>query len=351
MITLNSSLLHMLCIPVDLAGNGPGAGSGDGSSPAGKDENFYVPIPGRGAGDKADKGDKGDKGGKPAKGKKEEAEGEPEEGDDLEVEGEEGEEGDDFTDELDEGEEGEDGDVEEGEEGEEELDENGDPIKKGKKKTKETVLRIAPEDLAALVGQRGDNRQQREEAPLTAEQIRAMVNPVEVTEDLVAQIGHEDPKVRMKALQNFANATVKNAYSLASMLMKKKEKEFVAAIEPLIQHHNESKLNGTKQTFYTEYKDLAKYDLFVKAAAEEVDGNGKSQKQIFREVAILARKKLQAMGIKIGKPQANHGAEGEERRSGVPSPNRFSSSGRSGGDQHSGKGKPNNADADIYSGR
>lgn len=211
-------------------------------------------------------------------------------------------------------------------------------------------LRIAPEDLAAIRGNAGKDGSGDAEPKLTQEQINKLVNPVQVTPELVAAIGHEDPVVRGKALQQFAEATVKNAVSLARLMIQRKEKEFEARLQPIASQHEEIERNRVMGEFYGANKDLVKYELFVKAAVEEVnpknpDGSLKSRQQIFKEVAAGARKKLADMGLKINQPNANHSAEA---KNGVPQANRFSASGRSGGDQHSGKGKPNNADADIY---
>lgn len=249
----------------------------------------------------------------------------------------------DFTDPA-QGDEGEgEGTGEDGDAGE------GDDASGQKPVTKEPqFLRIAPEDLAALRANReaGEGDQPR----LSEAEIAKLVNPVQITPELVAAIGHEDPTVRAKGLKQFADATVRNAVSLARIIIQQKEKEFEARLGPIAQQHQQVQVQQTRQSFYEANKDLVKYDIIVKAAAQEVEpldaaGREKSQQQIFKEVALLTKKKLADLGIKIGQPNANHSAVGGKP---VPGANRLSPSGRSGGDQHSGKGKPNNADADIY---
>jgi hypothetical protein len=211
-------------------------------------------------------------------------------------------------------------------------------------------LRIAPEDLAAIRGNADKGQPGAAEPKLTDAQVKQLVNPVEVTADLVAAIRSDDPAVATKALQGFAEATVKNAVSLARLMIQRKEKEIEARLGPITEQHQQAKLQETKASFYGQYKDLAKYDIIVKAAAEEVsptDANGreKSREQIFKEVAGLTKKKLVALGLNIQQPNANHSVGAGKS---VPGANKFSSSGRSGGDQHSGKGKANNPDAEIY---
>jgi hypothetical protein len=235
-------------------------------------------------------------------------------------------------------------------EGEDLGGDEGEGSDKPEAEKPQPFLRIAPEDLAAIRGNADKGQPGAAEPKLSDAQIKQLVNPVEVTPELVAAIGHEDPVVRGKALQQFAEATVKNAVSLARLMIQRKEKEFEARLGPITEQHQQAKLQETKASFYGQYKDLAKYDIIVKAAAEEVsptDANGreKSREQIFKEVAGLTKKKLVALGLNIQQPNANHSVGAGKS---VPGANKFSSSGRSGGDQHSGKGKANNPDAEIY---
>jgi hypothetical protein len=317
---LLGQLMTMLYAPVEKEG---AAGGSDESADTGADEgSMYgkqgVKIPSKNDTEK------------PAKGAKTE---------DFSDEGEEKtekEDGDDETDFSDKDEsETEESDTEETET--EEVDEK--PA---------TTLRIDPRDLAAITQQ----KQSQGDDKLTPEQLRSMLNPVEVTEDTLKALGFAEPtREQVKGFQEFSNAVVKNAVSVARLLIQKETKRFEAAMGPLSQHYQQQQMLQTKQAFFSEYKDLARYEEVMKIAANEIeetrsDGSQKSQKQIFKEVATLTRKKLQALGVKIEQQSnANHSAGA---KGGVPRAANSSAPGRSGGDQHSGKGKPNNADADIY---
>lgn len=307
-------------------GSGTG-GAASAQGDAGGGDNFY------GSDDAG--GDGGD-----AQGDAGQGDGDDDGREDFSAGGEGGEGGDDFSNDDPDNPENTDGD--------------GQPTA-GKQPAQPQYIRIDPNDLAAIRGTANQDQRDQTEPKLTPEQLEKLVNPVRVTDELVAAIGHEDPAVRGKALQQFADATVRNAVSLARLMIQRKEKEFEARLGPITQHHQQSQAQATKVAFYSQHKDLAKYEIIVKDAANEVEpidpvtGREKSQTQIFKEVAALTRVKLAKLGIKLqqqnNQPNANHGAGGGST---VPKPNRFSSSGRSGGDQHSGKGKPNNADADIY---
>lgn len=218
---------------------------------------------------------------------------------------------------------------------------------------KETVLKLDPETIAALRGNQQPARQVEEkEEQLTPQQVKQLLNPVEVTPELVEAIRSEDPAKAQAALQAFANATVKNAYSIAKLMIQKKEREFAAMIDPLRASHEQAQVQQVQQTFYSRFAHLQKYDKIVKAAAREVspvnaDGSEKSQEQIFKEVAGSTIATLKSLGIVVNKPNANLGAGAGTNGGGVPAPNKFSSSGRSGGENRTQKQKDDDQ-ADIY---
>ncbi len=213
---------------------------------------------------------------------------------------------------------------------------------------KTPLLRLDPETIAQLREGLGIKQQAepegRQQEQLSPDQIKAMLNPVEVNEQMVAEIRSEDPKVAAAGMLKLQQATVKNAVSIARVLIQKEAAKFEAAMGPLFQQQQEAQLASTKNEFYTMHKDLAKYDKVVKAIASEVDGTGKSKAQIFNEVAKATRATLKTMGINL--TTANPGAGGGKP---VPKANGIGSSGRSGGDDNGQKGKNNNPDADIYS--
>lgn len=238
---------------------------------------------------------------------------------------------------------------------EQQLDANGQPIQQVEKKP-ETFLKLDAETIAALrAPSQGQQVQPQRQAPsLTAAQLKEMLNPVEVTPELLGSLGFTDASPEQVAgFQNFANAIVKNSVSINRQLIAAARKEFEQVLGPLMQHHEAQQLDQTKQTFYGEHKDLVKYEKIVKLAAQEVspkraDGSFKTDKEIMKEVADTTRATLKGYGVQLetSSTPANPGAGGGNGQ--VPAPNRFPASGRSGGDTNGQRGKPNDADADIY---
>lgn len=215
--------------------------------------------------------------------------------------------------------------------------------------TAPALLKLDPESIAALRQQTAQPGQQQGEK-LTPQQIRELLNPVEVTPETLKALGFtETTPEQVAGFQNFANAIVKNAYSLAKVMISKKEEQLMGMIQPLLGGYQEARVSQTKQAFFTKYPSLTKYEKLVKASAQEVsatnpDGSDKSQEQIFKEVAAATVATMRSLGITIQKPNANPGAAGGRP---VPQPNKASPAGRSGGNGNAG-GKPNDADADIY---
>jgi len=217
---------------------------------------------------------------------------------------------------------------------------------------KQSLLKLDPETIAEL--RRGlapaTPTKEAGPAPLSTEQIKQMLNPVEVTMESLQSMGFENPSVEQIAgFQQFSNAVVKNAVSIARVMIQQQVKTFEAALSPLTAQHAESQEKQTRQEFYDGNKDLLKYDKIVRLAAKEVnpfaaDGSEKTKEQIYKEVAVNTKATLQSLGIKL-ESLANPGAVGGGN---VPQPNKFAPTGRSGGDNNGQRGKPNSADADIY---
>lgn len=230
-------------------------------------------------------------------------------------------------------------------------DGDGEGGEKGKKavKAEPPVLKIDPESLKQLRDSVAPAGKQEGGEQLTPQQLRALLNPVEVTEDMLKSLGFEAPTPeQVKGFQQFSNAIVKNAYSLTKIMLQKKEEELMGLIQPLLGGYQQAQQSQAKQAFFTKYPSLTKYERLVKAAAQDVsatnvDGSPKSQDQIFKEVAAATVATMRDLGISF-KPNANPGADG---RSAVPPPNKQSPSGRSGGVGKAG-GKTNDADGDIY---
>lgn len=236
--------------------------------------------------------------------------------------------------------------------GEQKLDDQGQPIVEVPvAQAQPQLLKLDPETIAAL-------RQQGQPATpakpnvlqLTPQQLREKLNPVEVSADTLKSFGFEAATPEQVAgFQSFSNSIVKNAVSIARIMIEQKTKEFEQALGPIYAEREQAQLANAKTSFYEANKDLAKYEKIVQVAASEVspkkaDGSFKSDKEIMTEVATLARTTLASYGITLSTP-ANLSASGANR---VPSPNRLSPNGRSGGDNNGQQGKANNPDADIY---
>lgn len=182
-------------------------------------------------------------------------------------------------------------------------------------------------------------------------EVAKLLNPVVVSADTLKSLGFTEPtQEQVAGFQNFANATVKNAVSIARILIQNEAKKFEEYLGPISTHIQTQQAEGAKQEFFSTFPSLKQYDGIVKAAALEVsatkpDGSQKSRQEIFKEVAARAMRTLRSSNIQIGKtaPNANHSAGSGV----VGKPNAFPGPGRSGGSSPTG-GK-NNADADIYS--
>lgn len=241
-----------------------------------------------------------------------------------------------------------------------ELDDNGNSIEKAneplKSEVKNPTLKLDPETIAEL--RKGLAPQplekKSEPAKLSPQQLKEILNPVEVSADTLKSFGFENASPeQVTGFQNFANAVVKNAVSIARVMIDQKSKQFESTIAPIAQNMEKAQLDQTKNDFYSANKDLVKYEKIVKLAAAEVnpqkaDGSMKTKDEIFKEVAEATRTTLKGYGVVINTP-ANPGAGGNGNSGKqVPAPNKLSPSGRSGGDTNGQRGKPNDADADIY---
>lgn len=216
---------------------------------------------------------------------------------------------------------------------------------------KPQVMKLDAETIAALRGQAAAAAPATQTSPkLSPQQLKEMLNPVEVSPATLQAMGFENPSNEQVAgFQNFANAVTKNAVSIARVMIQQARKEVEGIVAPLSQQHQQSQQDALKNSFYGSNKDLSKYEKIVAIAAKEtsqfnLDGSEKSPEALMKEVADKARATLKEYGINLSAPANLGTAAGEQ----VPKPNRLSSVGRSGGDTNGQRGKPNNADADIY---
>lgn len=233
-----------------------------------------------------------------------------------------------------------------------ELNEDGSPKVAPTVEPKPQLMKLDPETIAALRQQVAPATPTKEAPKLTPQQLKEMLNPVEVTDEVIANMGHEDPAVRRETLQNFANATVKNAVSIARIMIQQARKEVEAAINPISETMEQQRSEQVRNSFYTEHPHLTKFDKLVKQAALEVGQDpsmsNADRKATFKAIADRVSATLKEFGVEVS--PANLGAGGGANGGGtkVPQPNKLSPSGRSGGDTNGQRGRANDADADIY---
>jgi len=240
-------------------------------------------------------------------------------------------------------------------EGKPQVGADGKPIVQPKAPAPANTVKLDPESLAELRSTLRPN-QQREQAPqnMSPEEVAKTFNPVVVTPETLKSFGFaEATPEQVAGFQNFANATVKNAVSIARVLIQREAERFEQFLTPISSHIQTQQAEHAKNEFYSTYPILKSYENIVKAAANEVsptnaDGAQKSRQQIYKEVASRTMQTLRSLNVQVtGKPAAgaNHSA-GQARSVGrpnaLPGPGRSGSSGPAGG-------KPNNPDADIYS--
>lgn len=250
--------------------------------------------------------------------------------------------------------EGEEGAAEGEEGGEAELGEDGQPIVKPIVAPKgPSVVKLDAETIAQIRAQQPALPKAGEgegEPKMTPEQIKQMLNPVTVTDKTLLSMGFEAPTPEQVAgFQNFANETVKNAVSVARLLIQREAKRFEEALGPVFQDRERSAMEAARNDFYKGFGHLKTYDKVVRMAAGEVDpmhenGTAKSKQEIYKEVAAKTIATLVSLGVKVQTPAANLGAGGKPV---IPKPNGHSTPGRSGGGNSQSNNK-NNPDADIY---
>lgn len=202
-------------------------------------------------------------------------------------------------------------------------------------------LRIAPEDLKVLAA-RGQPQ------PATdPKEVAKLLNQVQVTPELLQSLGFAEPSAdQVKGFQQFTDALVKNAVSVAQLQIRALEDTYRQQLEPIMTHFQKQQQEQTQQAFFSKFPSLKPYEKIVKAAAASVQADPSDDEQaIFRKVAKATVDTLRSMNIQVGKAQANPGSV-VSAAGGVPPPNSFSPTGRSG--SASPTGKNNNPDADIY---
>lgn len=196
---------------------------------------------------------------------------------------------------------------------------------------------------------------------LTPEQIKKLLNPVEITADTLKSLGIAEPtEDQIKAYQAFTGMITKHMISVMNLREENLMRKITEYATPMERFYQEQAAQRERDSFYKEFPKLQKFDKFVKFAATQVKptderGREKSLAQVRKEVATYTKNLLKDAGVDLdasGDEEENdngsnttHGAP-ESRGSGVPRMSSMQTGGRSGGTNKGGGG--NNPDADIY---
>lgn len=131
------------------------------------------------------------------------------------------------------------------------------------------------------------------------------LKPVRVTPQLLASLGFEGATPEQVAgFQTFADAIVTHAAHVSSFLQQRALQELSQTYQPYVGYIQEQQRSAHRTSFFSENKDLQKYEKFVSFAAERVnpvkaDGSEKSAKEISTEVATATRQLLKEAGINL----------------------------------------------------
>ncbi len=218
--------------------------------------------------------------------------------------------------------------------------------------TAEEIRSIAAEEREEFLRQQEANKP----APqLTAEEIKKLLNPVEVSAEEVADLlgipVEEVTEKKIKALESILNKPVRNATSLANLMNEQKLRKLEQTFAPMQAQHAEAQIKETRNAFHTRHPAMKKYDELVAVATQQVspikaNGKQKSRDEIFDDVAAHVSNILVKSGVKIeAKPTVN---QVPAKGNAVPKMAARQQPGRSVGSQS--KGKQNNPDDDIYEG-
>jgi hypothetical protein len=208
------------------------------------------------------------------------------------------------------------------------------------------VKQSAPQ--APAIDQSKENQSQEPE--LSPEQVKQLLNPIEVTADSLRAFGIESATPEMvQGVQAIFQATVKNAVSVSNLLIEQKLRSTLAPYEPYVNFVQQQQAKQHIDSFYTKHGDLKKYEKFVQISAQQIsprqqDGSMKSADQVYDEVATNVRNMLKEAGVTIASPAAKPSAGVGGRA--VPKMAGLATSGRSLGGQPS--GERNNPDSEIY---
>lgn len=237
-------------------------------------------------------------------------------------------------------------------------DDDNDDDSKDKDDPTERLTSALEQVIARTQNKAGEQRRQ-----LSPEEIKKLLNPVEVSAEMLKSFGIAEPtEDQIKGYQAYTAAMVKHFNSIMQLREENLMRKISDYATPMEQFYQEQYARSQRDAFYKDYPKLQKFDKFVKFAASQVkptdtQGREKTVKQVMKEVAKITNDLLAEAGVNLDAnndddndnddSSTNLGAPEQRNSTGVPRMASLSTGGRSGGNQNKGGGA-NNPDADIY---
>src|SRR5690606_15832292 len=184
------------------------------------------------------------------------------------------------------------------------------------------VLTLDAKSLAALQAAQQGQGQGQGQKQLSPEEIKKILQPVEVTKETLMSLGFTEPTdAQVKGFQELMNAGSRHAAALTRALIAQAEQRVTSTLTPIQEYYLQQQQRETENQFFETFPSLKNYKTVVQAAANkvsahDVNGNEKSVKQIYNEVARETVQMLKGLGVKIGRSSANPSTG----RNGVPQP-------------------------------
>lgn len=214
----------------------------------------------------------------------------------------------------------------------------------------ERYAKIAAQAAAAVIKQQAPVKleaQTQQEPDLTEDEIKSILNPVVVDQNMLSEIGFEGATPQqVQGFQKFANSIVRNATSVAALITEQKIRSVLEANQGLFQHYEKAQQKEYQDTFYGKYPQLGNYKKFVSLAANQIspnkpDGSHKTVDEVGEEISGLVNSMLSEIGVngEAGQLQAQQPSQ-------VPKMAAMQVSGR--GNASNASTKQNDPNADIY---
>ena len=150
-----------------------------------------------------------------------------------------------------------------------------------------------------------------QEKQVTQEEFDKMFNIYRPTEQLLAYLRSDDPKVVIAAYQELAHGAARQAVTIASHLIANQIAEIRGQFQPAMDMAQERAMEQAKTEFFEKNPDLKGLDPLLVLIRDQMVAKGvkfKTKEEAFKAVADEARKQMEALpGLRTG---ANGGAGG-----------------------------------------